>query len=232
MNDTHLQIARETALLSGIPTAMQQRILANAQTVRFETGQTVFVQGEEAAAVYIVVDGWVKLYRLAPSGAEAVVSVLTRGRSFGEAVALRGVPYPVSAEAITDAVLIRIDGARLRQQMQEDPQLATALLAATFVHLQSLVAQVEQLKARSGMQRVAEFLADLASCRTGACTVLMPYNKALIAGRLGMKPESLSRAFGRLRSYGVRIESNVAHIEDVEKLRELAAEDPGKAWMK
>ncbi|MBV0891448.1 Crp/Fnr family transcriptional regulator [Paracoccus sp. Z118] len=232
MPESYLRIAREAALLSGLPPEMQQRILSGAQIARFTSGATVFVQGDEAAAVYIVADGWVKLYRVAPSGAEAVVSVMTRGRSFGEAVALRGAPYPVSAEAITDAVLVRIDGARLRQQMHENPALATAILAGTFVHLQSLVAQVEQLKARSGVQRVAEFLADLALCREGACEVLMPYNKALIAGRLGMKPESLSRAFNRLRSYGVRMEANVAHIEDVGKLRALAAEDPGKAWMK
>ena len=107
-----------------------------------------------------------------------------------------------------------------------------ALLAATYVHLQALVTQVEQLKARSGVQRVAEFLVDLAACEQGKCSVSMPYNKTLIAGRLGMKPESLSRAFGRLRAYGVRVDANVAHIDDLDVLRDLTNEDPGKAWMK
>ena len=81
------------------------------------------------------------------------------------------------------------------------------------------------------MQRVAEFLLDLAA-GDGACTVALPYNKTLIAGRLGMKPESLSRAFARLRDHGVRIEAAMAHIEDVDRLRELVAEDPAKAWLR
>lgn len=92
--------------------------------------------------------------------------------------------------------------------------------------------QVEQLKARSGVQRVAEFLLDLATVTKGSCSVVLPYNKALIAGRLGMKPESLSRAFARLRQHGVKIDAAMAYIDDLDALRELAAEDPAKAWMR
>lgn len=225
-------IAGTAAILSGLPPDLRARVLASAQSRRVDTGETIFIQGEPATSVYVVLDGWVKLYRMAPSGTEAVVSILTRGRSFGEAVALREMPYPVSAEAITDATLLRIDAAQLRQQMRDDPQMAIAMLAATFVHLQQLVHQVEQLKARSGVQRVAEFLANLATCNDGPCKVVLPYNKALIAGRLGMKPESLSRAFARLREHGVRMEASTAHIDDLAALRDLAAEDPGKAWTK
>ncbi len=225
-------VASTAAILSGLPPELRARILASAQTRRVDTGGTIFIQGEPSSSVYIVIDGWVKLYRMAPSGTEAVVSVLTRGRSCGEAVALRETPYPVSAEAITDATLLRRDAGQLRQQMRDDPQLAISMLAGTYVHLQQLVLQVEQLKARSGVQRVAEFLANLATCTNGPCQVVLPYNKALIAGRLGMKPESLSRAFARLRDYGVRMEANTAHIDDLAALRELAAEDPGKAWTK
>jgi hypothetical protein len=47
-----------------------------------------------------------------------------------------------------------------------------------------------------------------------------------------MKPETLSRAFAKLRAHGVRIEAAVAHIEDVERLRDLVAEDPAKSWLR
>lgn len=232
MTPADLEIARQSALLARLPEPLQHRILDGAQVQSAETGQTVFLQDEPANALFVVLDGWVKLYRMAPSGAEAVVSVMTRGRSFGEAVALRGLPYPVSAESITPSRLLRLDATRLRNMLQTDPVLATSMLAATYVHLQQLVEQVEQLKARSGVQRVAEFLLDLASCDHGECSVHLPYNKALIAGRLGMKPESLSRAFARLRNHGVTIDASMAHIRNVDELRELADEDPAKAWMR
>lgn len=225
-----LDIACRSPLLVQLPKPLQMQLLDGAQVQSFDTGQTLFMQDDMATAVFVMLDGWVKLYRLAPSGAEAVVSVMTRGRSFGEAVVLRGKPYPVSAETITPARLVRIEAARIRHLLQTDPAMATSMLAATYVHLQHLVEQVEQLKARSGVQRVAEFLLNLAACEQGPCTVALPYNKGLIAGRLGMKPESLSRAFARLRGHGVRIEASQAHIEDVSALRDLASEDPAKAW--
>jgi len=77
---------------------------------------------------------------------------------------------------------------------------------------------------------VAEFLLELAPCKEGACEVVLPYDKVLIAGRLGMKPESQSRAFVRLRDQGVTIRQNNAVIEDVTALRAFAEEDPAAAW--
>jgi biotin operon repressor len=52
----------------------------------------------------------------------------------------------------------------------------------------------------------------------------------LIAGRLGMKPESLSRAFQKLRKVGVKVLQNHAEIADLAALRDYAEEDPAEAW--
>ena len=135
---------------------------------------------------------------------------------------LRGEPYPVTAEAITDSTLLQIDGVRLRQFLLENQEFAIRMLASTFVHLQGLVDQIERLKAHTGVQRVAQFLADLTDEETGPCEVRLPYNKRLIAGHLGMQPESLSRAFARLREHGVRVDASKAEIDDIATLRLLA----------
>lgn len=207
-----------------------QRVLASARLREFDRGATIFMQGERASAIYIVAEGWVKLYRIAPNGAEAVVGVFTKGRSFGEAVAFRHDTYPVAAEAVTDCSVIRIEADAFLRLLRENPEVAIMMLSATYVHLQSLVMQVEALKAQTGAQRVAEFLLELAPCRDGACEVILPYDKFLIAGRLGMKPESLSRAFVRLREQGVTIRQNNAAIDDVTALRAFVEEDPAAAW--
>ena len=114
--------------------------------------------------------------------------------------------------------------------IREAPDFAVSVLSATFAHLHGLVGQVEALKAQTGAQRVAEFLLELSPCAAGPCTVTLPYDKVLIAGRLGMKPESLSRAFAKLREHGVTVRQNHAEIADVEALRDYATEDPGLAW--
>lgn len=224
------EIASSSLLMDGLSDEARALLLQRAQVREFDRGSTIFLQGERATAIYIVLDGWVKLYRIARNGSEAVVGVFTKGRSFGEAVAFRRDTYPVSAESVTNCRLLRIDVEQFLHLIRSDPDMAVSILTATYAHLHSLVAQVEALKARTGAQRVAEFLLELSSCDDGVCEVTLPYDKVLIAGRLGMKPESLSRAFGALKAHGVRIKQNKAEIQDVEALRAYAEEDPANAW--
>jgi hypothetical protein len=53
----------------------------------------------------------------------------------------------------------------------------------------------------------------------------LPYDKVLIAVRLGLKPESLSRAFAKLRSIGVAVHASHVAVSDVAKLRQLASDE-------
>lgn len=232
MKPEYLKIAQRSLLLAATPAPVVEEVLAKSHLVTFERGATIFLHGEQADAVFIVAEGWVKLYRIAPSGAEAVVGVFTRGQSFGEAVAFRNESYPVSAEAVTDCALIRIEADVIQRLLRGTPDLAVSMLAATFRHLHSLVEQIEALKAQTGAQRVAEFLLELSENDTGASCVTLPYDKVLIAGRLGMKPESLSRAFAKLRRHGVSVKQNQALIADMDRLRAYAQEDPAAAWSK
>lgn len=224
------QIASGSMLLSSLPEDLAAHVLERATVQSFRRGETIFLQGDPAESVFVVLSGWVKLFRISPSGAEAVVTVLTRGSSFAEAVALRGQSYPVTAEAVTDVRLLSIRARLLIEMMKARPELCVAVLSTTFQHLHDLVAQVEHLKAYTGAQRVAEFLLELAPVSEGPCTVTLPYDKTLIAGRLGMKPESLSRAFARLREIGVRVQQHHAAIADVGRLREYVEEDRATAW--
>ncbi len=216
-------IARQSQLLVNFPDAIADAALKRSIVKHFRHGEVIFSHGDPAHSVHIVLDGWVKLYRVAPSGTEAVVGVFTRGRSFGEAVALQGGAYPVTGEAATDCTLVVVRAAELTSIMNSNPEICIAVLASTFAHLQSLVGQLEQLKAHTGAQRVAEFLVQLAPVAEGPCLVTLPFDKILIAGRLGMKPESLSRAFVRLREIGVTIRQTRAEIADIHALRLYAA---------
>ena len=216
------EAVKKSVLLNGLSEDMRENLLKDSVRRSYREGETIFVQGDVARSVLIVLSGYVKLSRMTPSGNEAVVTIMGRNRSFAEAMVLRGEPYPVSAEAISDCTLLQIDGVRLRQFLLENQEFAIRMLASTFVQLQGLVDQIERLKAHTGVQRVAQFLADLTDLENGACEVSLPYNKRLIAGHLGMQPESLSRAFARLREHGVRVDANKAEIDNIAALRLLA----------
>jgi len=53
----------------------------------------------------------------------------------------------------------------------------------------------------------------------------LPYDKVLIAAQLGLTPESLSRAFARLKMAGVAIDAAQVVVKDIAKLRQIATND-------
>jgi CRP-like cAMP-binding protein len=232
LEGSDLAIAREAVLFASLPDELADTILQRATTRSYRRGETVFLQGDPSESIFVVLDGWIKLFRITSTGAEAVVGVFTKGRSFGEAVAFSGGAYPVSAEVVTDSRLLHVRASILSTMMRDRPEIATAILASAFRHLHGLVAQLEQLKAHTGAQRVAEFLLELCLREKGSCTITLPYDKTLIAGRLGMQPQSLSRAFNRLETQGVKISHNQATIADVERLREYMLQDRSAPWRK
>jgi hypothetical protein len=85
--------------------------------------------------------------------------------------------------------------------------------------------RIEQLTAQSATQRVADFLVSLTPCIEGPCTIALPYDKSLIAGRLGLKPESLSRVFAKLRAVGIDVRASDVVVYDVATLQNLVASE-------
>ncbi|MCC6776026.1 MAG: Crp/Fnr family transcriptional regulator [Hyphomicrobiales bacterium] len=224
-NAGDLQIITQIAVFRGLKRETVEHIIVPATAVMLSPHDTLFRQGDPATAFFIVIEGWVKLYRITLSGEETVIHVLTKGESFAEAVAFTGARFPATAEAVSDARVVRIPADHIVRCIRESPDIALAMIASTSSHLHHLVQQVEQLKAQSGVQRVAEFLASLAPVEHGSCVIALPYDKVLIAARLGLKPESLSRAFAKLRSIGVAVHAAHVAVSDVGKLRQLAADE-------
>ena len=220
-----LQIISRVAVFRGLKPETIEHIIAPATTIALKPHETLFRQGSHATAFFIMLDGWTKHYRINFSGEEAVIHVMTRGDSFAEAAALTGGRFPATAEAITEVKVVRVPADHMIRCIREDPDIALVIIASISERLRHLMQQVEQLKAQSGVQRVAEFLASRATVDSGSCTITLPYDKVLIAARLGLTPESLSRTFAKLRSVGVAVHAAHVTVSDVAQLRRLAADE-------
>lgn len=185
---------------------------------KFARSQWVFEQGDKADAFFLILDGQIKLSRTNRDGNEAVVHIYQNGDTFAEAAMFMGGVYPVSAQALTASRLLAIDSAVLKRKIATTPEVVFLMLASMSRHLKVLVNQIENMKLLSGDARVARFLLELCSTRSGPTTVILPYEKALIANHLGMQPETFSRALSRLRDVGVTVLGQSVTIASVERL--------------
>ena len=208
-------VVKSTPLFGAMPMDVTVSLVGSSGPRRYDKGALLFQQGDPASAFFVVLDGWVKIARITPEGSEAVVGVFRRGETFAEASMFLGGRYPANAEVVAPSRLLKIDGEVLRRKIRDNPNLALCMLASASHHLKILVEQIEQIKLLSAPQRIADFLVQQCRTRDGACVVELPYEKALIASRLGMKPESFSRAIGKLRGLGVSVDHEFVSITDV-----------------
>ena len=227
MNDADLELIREHPLFHNLKPSTIDALLANAVPREYPKGYLLFGRGDPAEFFYFIFDGWLKIFRGTPDGDEAIIGVFTRGEALAEAVAFVGKDYPASAEVVEPARVLPIRSSIFVDHIRREPEVALMMLASMSHRMHHLVAEIEGLKTQTATQRVCQFLLRRCSVKEGPAVISLPYDKTVISGRLGIKPESLSRILAKLRRYGIRTEKNRVMIPDVEV---LARQCEGMDW--
>jgi CRP-like cAMP-binding protein len=219
---SELDLVRATAVFDGLSPAAVSPLLEHAVAKAFARNAVLFLQGEPASRFFVVLEGWVRLYRQTPGGQEITIALFGRGDSFAEAVVLQTMAFPVSAQVIADSRLLVIPADSFLRHLRGSTDLCFKVMAAMARRLQGLVVQLEAVSSRPTLQRVAQFLLRLCEAPSGPCRIELPLDKNLIAARLGMQPETLSRSLAKLRAVGVEGDGAILRIADVGKLRFVA----------
>lgn len=224
LSPAEFELLRGVPLFAGVREVQWPALLRLMSIRSYPRNHVLFVQGEPAHHLYIVLEGWVRIYRSLPEGDEATVSLFTRGESLAEAAIFEAGGYPVTGAATEESRLLLISGSGLRRALVDDPRLMMNMMASMASKLQYLVKRLAQLSHRTTKQRVAAFLLSLAE-KQNASTIRLPLDKRLIAARLGMQPESFSRALAKLANDGVHKEGQALHLTDIARLHRVVQND-------
>lgn len=210
-------------LFSNMQQEELERLASGATLRRLERGKTIFRAGEPCTEFHVVVLGQVKLFAISPTGVEKVIELCGPSGSFAEAVMFMGAPYVVSAQTLTDVLLLTIDKATVLREVEDNSTFALRMLAGLSRRLHGLIKDVEGYALHSGVQRVIGYLLsdgqDDNSSVSGAITVSLPVSKAAIASRLSLTPEYFSRVLNELETAGlIHVDKRDIHITDTARL--------------
>lgn len=177
-------------------------------------GKSLLLVGDKADRFFVILSGWVKLYRSTAEGDEAVLAIFTRGDVFGEAAIFEDASYPFSAQTAEDARLMEIPASLLRERSKHNPDIMNRIMASMSREMSKLQRENEHLAIMTAPQRVGCLLLQISSGMMGkGGTFPFPYDKSLAAARLGMKAETFSRALGQLKPYGVNVRGSEITID-------------------
>ena len=214
-------------LLGGLHTTVLKRLAKEIRPLNVERYTYVFQQDQPATEVHMILRGWIKLSREDEGGNETIVHIAGPGEVLGHDSLLLHQHHQLSGESVSRARMLILDGKALLGVMQRDPMLAVHIATSLAEHIQRITRHIEHLKRLDALQRTAQFLLDLCPGRAGPCSFSLPFEKAVIAGWLGMKPASFSRALAYLRQFEVTVDRDTISILDRAQLQALVQNDPG-----
>lgn len=210
-------------LFSGLPRSLLELIAEGGQTLRVARGCYVFKHGETHKGFYVVIYGKVQLLLPKEADDAKVMAVLERGMSFGEAAMFMNIPFPISARAADDSMVIFIPRETLDPVLATRPDFALQLLARMSRRLHNLVQDIAGYTQKNANNRIAEYLLEQVR-QSDKPSIRLPDRKRAIASQLSIAPETLSRTLRQMQEDGIiRVRGYQVEVIDMKSLGRIAA---------
>lgn len=221
MRTTDMPLIRRSRLFSQVGEPDLAAMLAACFVQTLPASATLCRQGEKAEFLHVVLSGRVGLFGSA-GHEEALVEFFGAGDAFIVPAVVLDAPYLLTARMLEEGRILMWPAAAFRAQVRATGALAYGAVLLLSGYWRTLIGQIKDLKLLSAIERLSAFLLALAPRETGPVTVTLPGGRRLVAGRLGITPQSLSRAFAALRPLGISGGGRQVTIVDPARLREFA----------
>jgi CRP/FNR family transcriptional regulator len=220
---------RKTELFRDLDERLLRALAEKAIERRLARSEILFMIGETAAGLYVVVSGAVRAYRTGNDGREQIIHTERAGSTIGELPLFDGQPYPSTVAADEDSIVLFLDKESVRQLFLSHPEIAMTALRFLSRRLRRCAELVETISLRAVGQRLALWFLDEANSRGRKSGVGMEVDLALsreqMAARIGSVREVVSRALSRLdQEKLLHIEGHRIFIPDVKRLTQYLKE--------
>lgn len=207
-------------LFAGLPEQHLAVLSAASREQRHDKDALLFLKGDRPTGLFAMLAGTVKLTCQSTGGDEKIIDLPKKGQVFGEAAVLLDCPYPFAATALTNVRLLHVDAQALRDLVATSTDFARHMMLLVSRGICNIVSDIEDFRMRAPPERVARFLLDQGG--DGVDAIRFPAPKHVLASRLGMVPESLSRAMRDLAEAGlVEVDRGYVRLLDRQRLAAL-----------
>lgn len=205
-------VARAVALshLGALAPGRVDPVVAAGRRATISAGAVIHWVGEDAPHVDLVVSGVLRAFVTAPDGRTMTVRYARVGALLGVmSLYARGFALPVTVQALTDAVVLRLSPHLVRQSADRDVEMAKALLVDQAERALAFLCELPGSAFASVTQRVVRHLLDLASLDlsrerpAGRPVLVARVTQSDLADAVGSVREVVVRVLRQLRDDGL-----------------------------
>ena len=196
-------------------------LMRGAYVQNFPPQIELITEGEPSDFLHIILSGTVDLFS-AWNGRETSMAPARPVSTFILAASIRDAPYLMSARTLEKSRIALIPSQDVRAIFDADNAFARSIVTELARCYRSVVKTQKDLKLRTSLERLANYLLRQQSRVGGAAEFDLEFEKRRLASYLSMTPENLSRAFKGLQAYGVAVQGNHITISDQQDLERFA----------
>ncbi len=187
-------------LFSGCPPAALESLARVAEFRVLERGQMLFLAGEPAGGLFVIVSGSIRAFRVNAKGREQTIHVESAGATLAEVPVFDDGNYPATAVAEESSAVLFLSKAHVQQFLIANPAVALNALRLMAGRLRRHAELVDSLALKEVGQRLAQFLLEEARAQ-GARK--LDFSNQQLAARVGSVREVVSRTLARLAQNGM-----------------------------
>ncbi|MGL4813546.1 MAG: cyclic nucleotide-binding domain-containing protein [Beijerinckiaceae bacterium] len=215
---------KNLSLIAGLGDSERDRLLQGAYLQWFPAHVELIREGEPPDFLYVVIEGQVELFAH-HRDRENTITVVGPHSAFIVAAVMLNRPYLKSARVLVSSRILMIPADNVRQTFNTVPVFAQAIARELAMAFRSVVKELKNQKLRSTIERTAAWLIRQNIEQGMKGRIELGIEKKILASRLGMAPEVLSRTFVTLKQYGVEVQGKTVTLNDLDSLRKLAVPD-------
>jgi CRP/FNR family transcriptional activator FtrB len=221
MRQAEWKLVRALPLFRSVKPVYFKKLMSAAFLQRFPQRMTLTREGESPDFLHVVIDGSVEMFG-SDGGRETTIDILQPVATFVLAAVIRDEVYLKSARTLTPAQILMIPASAVRDVFGRDAAFARAVVNELAERYRVLVRALKDEKLRTGAQRLANWILRTDGVQGDRHSIKLEFDKRILASRLGMTPENLSRNLALLASHGVKSAGHNIVIEDAAALRQFA----------
>ena len=222
MTNAARELMLKSVLFGNLEPAQLDTLLQHTRSAVLEEGQVLFEQQRPANEIFMLQAGQVKLMRISSEGQEKVIDLISPGNTFAEAIMFSRISvYPVTAAALCASKLLCFDANTYADILHQSTDACFSIMAHLSRRQHWLIGEIDRLTLHNATFRIIAYLLDqIPSTHLGTSEVNLNTPKHVIASRLSMTPETLSRTLSKLSRDGlINISEQSIILKDVGQLR-------------
>jgi CRP/FNR family transcriptional regulator, dissimilatory nitrate respiration regulator len=216
------QVLKNFFLFAGLDNTQLNRIKQTMQYRQLQEGEFLFEHGQKAERFFILLNGHIKLIRLSLEGMEKVIEIVRPGESFAEAIMfMEKQIYPVTSQAIIPSEVISFENKVFLGILAESFDTCKRVMCDMSMRLRTWLGEIDNLTLQNATYRLVNYLLyQIPEDSKNSCQVSFQIPKHVIASRLSIKPETLSRILQHLSKEGlITVEGKIIHIHNLDRLK-------------